>query len=65
MLRVSIILITLTTFSITATPNPSVIHIHVYNISIGTVVADIYGVARGATAIAVRVLDKDGSGSTK
>jgi subtilisin family serine protease len=30
----------------------------------GTVVADIYGVARGATAIAVRVLDKDGSGST-
>ncbi len=31
---------------------------------IGTVMADKYGLARRATAIAVRVLDQNGSGTT-
>jgi subtilisin family serine protease len=30
----------------------------------GTVVAELYGITRSATAIAVRVLDRNGQGST-
>ncbi len=32
---------------------------------IGTVIGNIYGLAKKATAIAVQVLDKNGSGTTR